>query len=116
MKQPIQKDLGPQFEQLGQINLAEPKPEPRSAYELKYGPDFKIPELPDILQQQILGIQAPTQNTAERDVQQSSQQPSHSYKIKKFIDEIYQKEMKFRYHKQYVREDLLLTKSPIFDL
>lgn len=24
--------------------------------------------------------------------------------------------MKYRYHKQYVREDFLLTKSPIFDL
>jgi hypothetical protein len=24
--------------------------------------------------------------------------------------------MKYRYHKQYVREDYLLTKSPIFDL
>jgi hypothetical protein len=38
------------------------------------------------------------------------------YKIKKFIDDIYQKEMKYRYHKQYVREDYLLTKSPIFNL
>lgn len=41
---------------------------------------------------------------------------STQYKIKKFIDDIYQKEMKYRYHKQYVREDYLLTKSPIFDL
>jgi len=41
---------------------------------------------------------------------------NNQYKIKKFIDEIYQKEMKYRYHKQYVREDYLLTKSPIFDL
>jgi len=24
--------------------------------------------------------------------------------------------MKYRYHKQYVREDFLLTQSPIFDL
>ena len=38
------------------------------------------------------------------------------YKIKKFIDDIYQKEMKYRYHKQYVREDYLHVKSPIFDL
>ena len=38
------------------------------------------------------------------------------YKIKKFIDDIYSKEMKYRYHKQYVREDFLPVKSPIFDL
>ena len=40
----------------------------------------------------------------------------NQYKIKKFIDDIYQKEMKYRYHKQYVREDYLHVKSPIFDL
>jgi len=38
------------------------------------------------------------------------------YKIKRFIDDIYQKEMKYRYHKQYVREDYLCKASPIFDL
>lgn len=38
------------------------------------------------------------------------------YKIKRFIDEMYQKEAKSRYHRQYVREDFLLTQSPIFDL
>ena len=38
------------------------------------------------------------------------------YKIKKFIDDIYSKEMKYRYHRQYVREDYLPVKSPIFDL
>lgn len=41
---------------------------------------------------------------------------SAQYKIKKFIDDIYQKEMKYRYHRQYVKEDYLLVKSPIFDL
>ena len=40
----------------------------------------------------------------------------NQYKIKKFIDDIYQKEMKYRYHKQYVRDDYLLTKSAIFNL
>lgn len=29
---------------------------------------------------------------------------------------MYQKEAKSRYHRQYVREDFLLTQSPIFDL
>ena len=29
---------------------------------------------------------------------------------------MYQKEAKSRYHRQYVREDYLLTQSPIFDL
>ena len=38
------------------------------------------------------------------------------YRIKKFIDEIYQKDAKSRYHKQYVREDFLSAQSPIFDL
>mmetsp|Transcript_17713 Transcript_17713/g.27408 ORF Transcript_17713/g.27408 Transcript_17713/m.27408 type:complete len:112 (+) Transcript_17713:1256-1591(+) len=45
-----------------------------------------------------------------------SSSSNNQYKIKKFIDDIYQKEMRYRYHKQYVREDFLLTKSPIFNL
>lgn len=45
----------------------------------------------------------------------STQLGGTQYKIKKFIDDIYQKEMRYRYQKQYVRDDYLLTKNPIFD-
>lgn len=89
--------------------------------EIKYGKDFRIPELPPILQAQLFGA-----DLAQPQLGQPSQPTTWfsaaggaggtQYKIKKFIDDIYQKEMKYRYHKQYVREDFLLTKSPIFDL
>ena len=38
------------------------------------------------------------------------------YRIKKFIDEIYERQAKQRYQKQYVREDYLSATSTIFDL
>lgn len=73
--------------------------------------------MPHLLQEQFFGQEL-------EQLQQSSKPTSsvqfesanNQYKIKKFIDDIYQKEMKYRYHKQYVREDFLLTQSPIFDL
>lgn len=96
----------------------------------KYGKNFKIPELPPVLQAQLMtnekaakilssnrhgqdltGSQSPMAALAQTEGQVGTQ-----YKIKKFIDDIYQKEMKYRYHKQYVREDYLHVKSPIFDL
>lgn len=89
--------------------------------EIKYGKDFRVPELPPILQAQLFGPDL-TQAHLGQQPQAASWFSAASggggtqYKIKKFIDDIYQKEMKYRYHKQYVREDFLLTKSPIFDL
>jgi len=89
--------------------------------ESKYGKDFKIPELPPLLQAQLFG------QGGQADWLPQEQRPAPAgfsatigghkpYKIKKFIDEMYQKEAKSRYHRQYVREDFLLTQSPIFDL
>mgnify|MGYP007025644657 FL=1 len=90
--------------------------------EVKYGKDFRVPELPPILQAQLFGAD-PAQPPQLGQLPQPTTWFSAAggstgtqYKIKKFIDDIYQKEMKYRYHKQYVREDFLLTKSPIFDL
>ena len=87
----------------------------------KYGKDFRVPELPPILQAQLFGadLAQPAQlgQLAQPTTWFSAAGGTGTqYKIKKFIDDIYQKEMKYRYHKQYVREDFLLTKSPIFDL
>jgi hypothetical protein len=90
--------------------------------EVKYGKDFRVPELPPILQAQLFGAdlaQPPQLGQLSQPTTWFSAGGGSSgtqYKIKKFIDDIYQKEMKYRYHKQYVREDSLLTKSPIFDL
>lgn len=95
--------------------------------DLKYGKDFKIPDLPPQLVQFNQAQEAQTQSenigsifglVSQQQTQVTVPHSSHNnqYKIKKFIDDIYQKEMKYRYHKQYVREDFLLTKSPIFDL
>jgi hypothetical protein len=41
---------------------------------------------------------------------------STQHRIKKYIDEVYAREVRFRYHRQYLREDLLLTSAPIFNL
>ena len=89
----------------------------------KYGKDFKIPELPPLLQAQLFGPggqdewghsqQRPGLGGIGFGVNLGGHKP---YKIKRFIDEMYQKEAKSRYHRQYVREDFLLTQSPIFDL
>lgn len=90
--------------------------------ETKYGKDFKIPELPPLLQQHLFGDDATSdpENLAPAQpnpwFSPSAGAGNTQYKIKKFIDDIYQKEMKYRYHRQYVREDFLLTQSPIFDL
>ena len=72
--------------------------------EVKYGKDFKVPELPPILQAQLFGgedggrsmFNQPTPTTW---FTQAGGAGSTQYKIKKFIDDIYQKEMKYRYHK-----------------
>lgn len=91
----------------------------------KYGKDFKIPELPPILAAQLFpdgnygrhnSLLPPVISGNASDGQVPQLGGAKPYRIKKFIDEIYQKEAKSRYHKQYVREDFLSTKSPIFDL
>lgn len=88
--------------------------------ESKYGKDFKIPELPPLLQAQLFGPGGQAewaQSQRATAAGLSSTIGGHKpYKIKRFIDEMYQKEAKSRYHRQYVREDFLLTQSPIFDL
>jgi len=66
----------------------------------KYGKDFKIPELPPLLQAHLFG-----DDQSEQAKQPSAKAPyissisNNQYKIKKFIDDIYQKEMRYRYHK-----------------
>ena len=71
----------------------------------KYGKDFKIPELPPLLQAQLFGEDAaPDAHTLASNQPNPWFSPTTSagnaqYKIKKFIDDIYQKEMKYRYHK-----------------
>ena len=71
----------------------------------KYGKDFKIPELPPLLQAQLFGEDAaPDAHTLASNQPNPWFSPTASagnaqYKIKKFIDDIYQKEMKYRYHK-----------------
>ena len=89
--------------------------------EPKYGRDFKIPELPPLLQAQLFGPGgqaewAQSQPGAVSGGLGATLGGHKPYKIKRFIDEMYQKEAKSRYHRQYVREDFLLTQSPIFDL
>lgn len=87
--------------------------------ESKYGKDFKIPELPPLLQAQLFGPggQAEWAQSQRAAAGLGATIGGHKpYKIKRFIDEMYQKEAKSRYHRQYVREDFLLTQSPIFDL
>ena len=70
----------------------------------KYGKDFKIPELPPILQERLFGDENLTDGENISQVQTSQwftagTGGNNQYKIKKFIDDIYQKEMKYRYHR-----------------
>ena len=139
--QPAQNSAQPDLGQVKKITdkLKKDAPEPTDRTsqplvdESKYGKDFKIPELPPLLQEQLFGdANQPGADIMSNQLSLLSNNPattmlspgSHSvgqmgrtqYKIKKFIDEIYQKEMKHRSHRQYVREDFLLTQSPIFNL
>lgn len=90
----------------------------------KYGADFTIPELPPVLKEHLFpqvkvakgGRDLPPEfsnNALQQDQAFSTNRP---YRIKKFIDEIYERQAKQRYQKQYVREDYLSATSTIFDL
>lgn len=115
---------GARRDRSGNIGRGEQERKPGEApgeQESKYGKDFKIPELPPLLQAQLFGPggQAEGRQSQPRAApggMGASIGGHKPYKIKRFIDEMYQKEAKSRYHRQYVREDFLLTQSPIFDL
>lgn len=89
----------------------------------KYGADFTIPELPPALKEHLFPAVKISQGGRDLPPEFSNNalQPeafatNRPYRIKKFIDEIYERQAKQRYQKQYVREDYLSATSTIFDL